>query len=214
MVIVIGLKACEHFGAQVYVCEINMNFVSLVVLGRFQKSSVPVLNLKVLFGSGFDRFYKNLNFGTGSRGFGSTVLTVLRFFWKTMKLNNFLWRLTIRLAILYPNLGKRLRFPVKLIRKLPKMHIGINFDWSLEALLCKISQNLPKIGVSGTRGSDIRFRFLIGFQFCLNFGSGSFQFPKIGVRTVGSSVSARIDQALLTIWVPCSIFMADALRAI
>ena len=54
--------------------------VYLIVLGRFQKSSVPVLNLKVLFGSGFDRFYKNFSLGTGSRGFGSTVLTVLRFF--------------------------------------------------------------------------------------------------------------------------------------
>ena len=51
----------------------------MIVLGLFQKSSVQVLNLKVLFGSGFDRFYKNFNLGTGSRGFGSTVLTVLRF---------------------------------------------------------------------------------------------------------------------------------------
>ena len=51
----------------------------MIVLGLFQKSSVQVLNLKVLFGSGFDRFYKNFNLGTGSRGFGSTVLTVLGF---------------------------------------------------------------------------------------------------------------------------------------
>ena len=43
MVIVIGLKACEHFGAQVYVCEINMNFVSLVVIlsTKIHKNRTP-----------------------------------------------------------------------------------------------------------------------------------------------------------------------------
>ena len=43
----------------------------------------------------------------------------------------------------------------------------------------------------------LRFQFLYGFQFCQNFGSGSFRFPNFGVKTVGSSVSARIDQALV-----------------
>ena len=58
----------------------------MIELGRFQNSSVPVLNFKqhsvpVLTGS-----YANVNFGTGSRGFGSSVLTVLIFCLKGAKL--------------------------------------------------------------------------------------------------------------------------------
>ena len=47
------------------------------MLGRFQNFTVPVLNFfkhSVPVSTGF---LKSLNFGTGSREFGSTVLTVL-----------------------------------------------------------------------------------------------------------------------------------------
>ena len=58
----------------------------MIELGRFQNSSVPVLNFKqhsvpVLTGS-----ITNVNIGTGSKGFGSSVLTVLIFCLKGAKL--------------------------------------------------------------------------------------------------------------------------------
>ena len=63
----------------------DFNAFGFFTSGRFQNSSVPVLNLIIPFGSGFDRFYWDLNFSTGFRGFGSTVLTVLIFWGKMPK---------------------------------------------------------------------------------------------------------------------------------
>ena len=54
-----------------------------------------------------------------------------------------------------------------------------------------------KNGVSGARGSELRFRFWTILHNLRKFGSGSTSVPKNGVRTVGSSVSVRTDQALL-----------------
>ena len=49
---------------------------------------------------------------------------------------------------------------------------------------------------SGTRGSKIRFRFLVRFQYLAEIGSGQFRFKKKSPKTVGSSVSVRTDPAL------------------
>ena len=49
---------------------------------------------------------------------------------------------------------------------------------------------------SGTRGSKIRFRFLVRFQHLAEIGSGRFRFQKKRPKTVGSSVSVRTDPAL------------------
>ena len=49
------------------------------MLGRFQNSSVPVLNLSTNSVPVSIGFTKSTNFGTGFSRFGSTVLTVLLF---------------------------------------------------------------------------------------------------------------------------------------
>ena len=71
MVIVIGLKACEHFGAQAYVCEINMNIVSLVVIlstkihknrtpdNRLGRNKIPYIPCEIVL-SGCKEFYSYL----------------------------------------------------------------------------------------------------------------------------------------------------------
>ena len=49
------------------------------MLGRFQNSSVPVLNFSEDTVPVLTGFTKCLSFGTGSKDFGSTVLTVLNY---------------------------------------------------------------------------------------------------------------------------------------
>ena len=66
------------------------------MLGRFQNSSVPVLNsskdsVPVSTGS-----TKSDVFGSGFRGFGSTVLTVLKSFLKVTKNLQFVLKLMLR----------------------------------------------------------------------------------------------------------------------
>ena len=50
-----------------------------IVLGRFQNSSVPVLNFSEDTVSVLTGFTKCCSFGPGSKDFGSTVLTVLNY---------------------------------------------------------------------------------------------------------------------------------------
>ena len=85
----------------------------IIELGRFQNSSVPVLNFKqhtvpVLTGS-----IANVNFGTGSRGFGSSVLTVLTFWLKSAKMFTIfelLWMLPVKRRQFFALIWNLLRF--------------------------------------------------------------------------------------------------------
>ena len=61
----------------------------------------------------------------------------------------------------------------------------------------KIVHFSVKTAVSVTRGSYIRFRFLFDSIEHIHVGSISVSVLKICVRTVGSSVSARTDLALI-----------------
>ena len=55
---------------------------------------------------------------------------------------------------------------------------------------------------SGTRGSKIRFRFLVRFQHLAEIDSRRFRFQKKRPKTVGSSVSVRTDPALIIRYIP------------
>ena len=78
--------------------------------------------------------------------------------------------------------------------------ILINFTENI-IIICKnfafFCGNLPKTAVSGTRGYKRRFRFLSILIILTTSVIFRFRFHKKLLRIVGSSVSARIDQALL-----------------
>ena len=161
------------------------------MLGRFQNFPVPVLkffkhSVPVSTGSA-----KSLNLGSGSGVFGSTVLSVLNvsFFSSILRQNHVYWLILIKIKIIEivkivciaDNLWKLCVFPFNSA----KLHIS---SVKFAKIARFFRENCQKTIVSGTRGSQFRFRFLNGFHFCPNNGFGSFRFPKIAVRTVGSSV--------------------------